>query len=55
MALRARLLNPCPALQDDAKLVDTLLALVGGDRSAPIVTYCYSGGRAGRAEVTMGG
>ena len=40
-------------VQDDSTLNATVLALAGGDYSVPIVTYCYSGGRAGRAEAVL--
>ena len=36
-------------IQNDESLLSTVVALAGGDMLAPIVTYCYSGARAGRA------
>ena len=40
-------------VQDDPTLNATVLALAGGDYSAPIVTHCYSGGRAGDAAAIL--
>ena len=40
-------------VQDDASLVAQIIDLAGGDMSIPIVTYCYSGGRAGAAETII--
>lgn len=37
-------------IQRDPALAATVLSMAAGDRSAPIVTYCYSGVRAGTAE-----
>ena len=36
-------------VQDDPLLISTVRQLVGGDLTAPIITYCHSGVRAGRA------
>ena len=40
-------------VQDDPQLNATVLSMAGGDRSAPIATYCRSGGRAGQAESAL--
>lgn len=37
-------------IQLDPALTDTVLAMAAGDTASPIVTYCYSGVRAGAAE-----
>jgi phage shock protein E len=42
-------------VQDDPSLVSEILDLAGGDTSIPIITYCYSGARAGAAEAIIGG
>ena len=36
-------------VQDDASRTGEVLTLAGGDSSHPVVVYCYSGARAGRA------
>jgi phage shock protein E len=41
-------------VQDDPSLVSEILDLAGGDTSIPIITYCYSGARAGAAEAIIG-
>lgn len=33
--------------------IDEVVALAGGDRSRPVVVYCQSGGRAGKAKQTL--
>ena len=40
-------------VQDDPLLISTVRQLVGGDLTAPIITYCHSGVRAGRAETAL--
>jgi rhodanese-related sulfurtransferase/plastocyanin len=40
-------------VQDDPSLVAQITDLAGGDMSIPIVTYCYSGARAGSAETII--
>ena len=40
-------------VQDDSSLVAQIVDLANGDMTTPIVTYCYSGGRAGRAETVI--
>lgn len=40
-------------VQDDPTLIDQVKALVNGDLTAPIVTYCHSGVRAGKAETNL--
>ena len=40
-------------VQDDPSLVAKVTALAANDLATPIVTYCYSGVRAGRAETVL--
>ena len=40
-------------VQDDPALIDQVRELVNGDLTAPIVTYCHSGVRAGKAETDL--
>eukprot|EP01043_Picozoa_sp_COSAG02_P006259 COSAG02_NODE_177_length_31154_cov_32.205152_7_plen_348_part_00 len=40
-------------VQLDPTLTETVLAMAAGDTSSPIVTYCYSGVRAGTAETIL--
>ena len=40
-------------VQDDASRTGEVLTLAGGDSSHPVVVYCYSGARAGRAVTVL--